>query len=226
MQTFIIGITGGVGRPVARKLRARGDDVAGLIRRPEQSAGLAEFGADGRIGDLTKVSAVTPPFLASSLDILSQLVHAPEWISAFDIRAENFHRWRKEHESVVGVDHNSGNATDLYDENGRFTGRAVHSQSRPHTVSDGLTERTTLYAGSGVRSVAASTEAILNENAEYGPASDRKRVHPRHRSRRHNQGDNATHVNTTGGPGPTQVAEQAAVESTSSQSAKRVATFW
>jgi hypothetical protein len=36
---------------------ARGDDVAGLIRRPEQSAGLAEFGADGRIGDLTKVSA-------------------------------------------------------------------------------------------------------------------------------------------------------------------------
>jgi uncharacterized protein YbjT (DUF2867 family) len=70
MKTFIIGITGGVGRQVARKLRARGDDVAGLIRRPEQSAGLAEFGADGRIGDLTKVSAQELADLIGPVDSL------------------------------------------------------------------------------------------------------------------------------------------------------------
>ena len=56
MKTFIIGITGGVGRQVATKLRARGDDVSGLIRRPEQRAELADFGAEARVGDLTTVS--------------------------------------------------------------------------------------------------------------------------------------------------------------------------
>jgi len=61
MRTFIIGITGGVGRQAARELRARGDDVSGLIRRPEQNAELAEFGAEGRVGDLTDL---TPEALA------------------------------------------------------------------------------------------------------------------------------------------------------------------
>jgi len=61
MRTFIIGITGGVGRQAARELRARGDDVSGLIRRPEQNAELAEFGAEGRVGDLTEI---TPKALA------------------------------------------------------------------------------------------------------------------------------------------------------------------
>ncbi|WP_197379856.1 NAD(P)H-binding protein [Mycolicibacterium mengxianglii] len=57
MNVFIIGITGGVGGQVARELRRRGDDVAGLIRKPEQAAALGEFGAEGRVGDLTAVSA-------------------------------------------------------------------------------------------------------------------------------------------------------------------------
>ncbi|GAB7067309.1 NAD(P)H-binding protein [Mycobacterium hodleri] len=61
MKTFIIGITGGVGGQTARQLRARGDDVAGLIRRPEQQAELVEFGAEGRVGDLTEL---TPEALA------------------------------------------------------------------------------------------------------------------------------------------------------------------
>lgn len=61
MKTFVIGITGGVGGQVARELRARGDDVSGLIRRPEQQAELAEFGAEGRVGDLTEL---TPAALA------------------------------------------------------------------------------------------------------------------------------------------------------------------
>ena len=61
MKTFIIGITGGVGGQAARTLRARGDDVSGLVRRPEQSAELVAFGAEGRVGDLTEL---TPKALA------------------------------------------------------------------------------------------------------------------------------------------------------------------
>lgn len=61
MNTFIIGITGGVGGQAAHELRARGDDVSGLIRRPEQHAEVAEFGAEGRVGDLTDL---TPAALA------------------------------------------------------------------------------------------------------------------------------------------------------------------
>ena len=61
MNTFIIGITGGVGGQAARELRARGDDVSGLIRRPEQHAEVAEFGGEGRVGDLTDL---TPAALA------------------------------------------------------------------------------------------------------------------------------------------------------------------
>lgn len=61
MKTFIIGITGGVGGQAARKLRARGDDVSGLIRRSKQHGELAEFGAQGRLGDLAEL---TPEALA------------------------------------------------------------------------------------------------------------------------------------------------------------------
>jgi uncharacterized protein YbjT (DUF2867 family) len=61
MNTFIIGVTGGVGGQAARELRARGDDVSGLIRRPEQHAEVAEFGGEGRVGDLTDL---TPAALA------------------------------------------------------------------------------------------------------------------------------------------------------------------
>lgn len=56
MKIFIIGITGGVGKLVGQKLRERGDEVSGLIRRPEQEAELAEFGAEGKLGDLTTIS--------------------------------------------------------------------------------------------------------------------------------------------------------------------------
>jgi uncharacterized protein YbjT (DUF2867 family) len=61
MSTFIIGISGGVGGELAKKLRDRGDDVAGLVRQPEQRDALATFGAEGRVGDLTRL---TPQELA------------------------------------------------------------------------------------------------------------------------------------------------------------------
>jgi uncharacterized protein YbjT (DUF2867 family) len=56
MNTFIIGVSGGVGSLLARKLIARGADVAGLVRRPEQREALATIGVDGKVGDLTTTS--------------------------------------------------------------------------------------------------------------------------------------------------------------------------
>ncbi|MDQ1037044.1 uncharacterized protein YbjT (DUF2867 family) [Streptomyces sp. V3I8] len=57
MNTFIIGITGGVGSLLARELIERGDDVSGLVRTAEQRQALAEIGVDGKSGDLTSIAA-------------------------------------------------------------------------------------------------------------------------------------------------------------------------
>ncbi|MFF5979242.1 NAD(P)H-binding protein [Streptomyces olindensis] len=56
MDVFIIGITGGIGSLLARKLRARGDDVHGLVRREEQRAELATHGVRAHVGDLSTLS--------------------------------------------------------------------------------------------------------------------------------------------------------------------------
>ncbi|AKH86394.1 NAD-dependent dehydratase [Streptomyces sp. CNQ-509] len=53
---FLIGITGGVGRLLARRLRARGDTVRGLVRRDDQRAELAAQGMDTRVGDLSTMT--------------------------------------------------------------------------------------------------------------------------------------------------------------------------
>ncbi len=52
MDVFIIGITGGIGDLLARKLRSRGDTVRGLVRRDEQQAALAAQGVQATVGDL------------------------------------------------------------------------------------------------------------------------------------------------------------------------------
>ncbi|KQO05406.1 NAD-dependent dehydratase [Agreia sp. Leaf244] len=57
MNVFVVGITGGVGMKVARRLRERGDNVAGLIRHDDQKSKLSAIGADGRTGDLVESSA-------------------------------------------------------------------------------------------------------------------------------------------------------------------------
>ncbi|MFF1301861.1 NAD(P)H-binding protein [Streptomyces sp. NPDC058307] len=53
MDVFVIGITGGIGGLLARKLRSRGDPVRGLVRREDQQAGLASLGVHTRVGDLS-----------------------------------------------------------------------------------------------------------------------------------------------------------------------------
>ncbi len=52
MKVFQIGAAGGVGRPLAALLHARGDEVTGMHRRPEQAAAIAETGAAPLAGDL------------------------------------------------------------------------------------------------------------------------------------------------------------------------------
>lgn len=52
MDVFIIGITGGVGGLLARRLLARGDAVHGLVRRDDQRADLSTRGINARVGDL------------------------------------------------------------------------------------------------------------------------------------------------------------------------------
>ncbi|WP_234317213.1 NAD(P)H-binding protein [Streptomyces sp. NRRL WC-3744] len=52
VDVFIIGITGGIGDLLARKLRSRGDTVRGLVRRDDQQAALAAQGVQATVGDL------------------------------------------------------------------------------------------------------------------------------------------------------------------------------
>lgn len=56
MKVFQIGAAGGVGRPLAALLSARGDEVSGMHRNPEQAAVIAATGATPVIGDLIEDS--------------------------------------------------------------------------------------------------------------------------------------------------------------------------
>lgn len=52
MKVFVIGAAGGVGRRLAAQLTARGDQVTGMHRRPEQAVVVAAAGATPVAGDL------------------------------------------------------------------------------------------------------------------------------------------------------------------------------
>jgi hypothetical protein len=115
------------------------------------------------------LKAALPELHHDSLAALDDLVRSLAWNSLFRIRAENFHRWRKEHEIVTGVDQHSGRATDLFDPTGRRHGRAVSARSRRHTASDGLTERTTQVAGDGLRAVCTTLDAVITDTLKILP---------------------------------------------------------
>lgn len=53
MKVFVTGGTGFIGGEVVRQLRARGDEVACLVRTPEKAAKLSELGCDLVSGDLS-----------------------------------------------------------------------------------------------------------------------------------------------------------------------------
>lgn len=52
MKVFQIGAAGGVGRPLARLLVARGDRSTGMHRQPEQAEAVSSTGATPLLGDL------------------------------------------------------------------------------------------------------------------------------------------------------------------------------
>ena len=56
MKVFIVGVTGETGSRAARLLQARGDQVSGLYRKPEQGAALAASGIGAKQGDITTIS--------------------------------------------------------------------------------------------------------------------------------------------------------------------------
>jgi uncharacterized protein YbjT (DUF2867 family) len=56
MRVFVIGAAGGVGRRLARLLTARGDEVTGLHRAPDQAGLVEASGATSLIGDLVHLT--------------------------------------------------------------------------------------------------------------------------------------------------------------------------
>lgn len=54
MKVFQIGAAGGIGRRLANALVARGDEVTGMHRRPEQAAAIIATGATAVAGDLVE----------------------------------------------------------------------------------------------------------------------------------------------------------------------------
>lgn len=58
MKVFVTGGTGFIGGEVARQLRARGDEVACLVRSPEKAAKLTELGCQILSGDLGDAEAL------------------------------------------------------------------------------------------------------------------------------------------------------------------------
>ncbi|MGH2756188.1 MAG: NAD-dependent epimerase/dehydratase family protein [Actinomycetota bacterium] len=58
MRAFITGGTGFIGGHVARKLRARGDDVVALVRTPSKASELSALGCELVQGDLNDVDTL------------------------------------------------------------------------------------------------------------------------------------------------------------------------
>jgi dihydroflavonol-4-reductase len=58
MKAFVTGATGFIGGHVAKKLRARGDDVVALVRTPSKATELARIGCDLVEGDLADTSTL------------------------------------------------------------------------------------------------------------------------------------------------------------------------
>lgn len=115
--------------------------------------------------ELTALRSVasSQPNLLAALDRLDALEASPQWRGASDHRAENFHRWRREHEYVAGVDQNSGTATDVHDYLGQVIGKDYGIVDRRYTAADNLGAQTVLNAGAGLEETARAASNILDE---------------------------------------------------------------
>jgi nucleoside-diphosphate-sugar epimerase len=70
MRVFLTGGTGFIGGEVARRLRARGDDVVALVRAPGRATALSAIGCTLVRGDLTDTAAI-----ARGLDGADAAIH-------------------------------------------------------------------------------------------------------------------------------------------------------
>jgi dihydroflavonol-4-reductase len=70
MRVFLTGGTGFIGGHVARKLRARGDEVRALVRNLEKGRALEEIGCEPVSGDLSDDAAI-----AAGLEGCDALIH-------------------------------------------------------------------------------------------------------------------------------------------------------
>jgi len=57
VRVFIFGVSGAVGGLLAENLRARGDDVVGLVRRDEQQTDLRARGVECHVGKIAELTA-------------------------------------------------------------------------------------------------------------------------------------------------------------------------
>ena len=146
------------------KLRRLGDNYAPFITE-DRDAWLSL-----NVEVVKTLRTTIPECYARSIAALDDLVKSTAWKALNQVRAENFHRWRKEHESVVGIDKYSGRADNIYDYAGNVIGRGVRAGLRRHTVADGMTVKTTEIAGAGVRQVAIAVDAVITDTLTLLPS--------------------------------------------------------
>lgn len=70
MRIFLIGATGGVGHRLLPMLQARGHQVVGLHRKPEQAAGIAKVGAVPMPGDIIDMTVDDLVAAARDCDVI------------------------------------------------------------------------------------------------------------------------------------------------------------
>lgn len=115
---------------------------------------------------LASLRSNLPAIHRPAVDRLDRLRTSPEWSAVMDIRGENAHRWRKEHEAVRGVDAQSGFAENTYDHAGNPNGIRVSATARRHVAGDGLTARTTDVALRAIPVIAAAVDETVAETAQ------------------------------------------------------------
>ena len=70
MKVFIIGISGAIGRLLARYLKDCGDEVSGLVRREAQRADLTTRGVAARVGELAGMTTDSLAALLGGMDVV------------------------------------------------------------------------------------------------------------------------------------------------------------
>lgn len=115
------------------------------------------------LGALRDVAPAGQGDVTAAVNRLADLETSPEWRNAFNHRAENFHRWRLEHEYVAGVDQASGNARDVYDHTGEVvTGKRFggYDDAR-YSAADGLGDKAVVRARTGLEATARAAKDVL-----------------------------------------------------------------